>query len=92
LQKRPPTKHIKRLGDKIDGSASKFHIINRDENEQYLLEMHNRQLKVWDLNGNPKEVNINADAAYLEVQDPNDDFRVVTVADYTFILNRNKIV
>lgn len=92
LQKRPPTKHIKRLGDKIDGSASKFHIINRDENEQYLLEMHNRQLKVWDLNGNPKKVNINADAAYLEVQDPNDDFRVVTVADYTFILNRNKIV
>lgn len=92
LQKRPPTKHIKRLGDKIEGSASKFHIINRDENEQYLLEMCNRQLKVWDLNGNPKTVNINDDAAYLEVQDPNDDFRAVTVADYTFILNRNKIV
>lgn len=92
LQKRPPTKHIKRLEDKIDGSASKFHIINRDENEQYLLEMCNRQLKVLDLNGNPKTVNINDDAAYLEVQDPNDDFRAVTVADYTFILNRNKIV
>lgn len=92
LQKRPPTKHIKRLGDKIDGSASKFHIINRDENEQYLLEMCNRQLKIWDLNGNPKKVNIKDDAAYLEVQNPNDDFRVVTIADYTFILNRNKIV
>lgn len=92
LQKRPPTKHIKRLGDKIDGSASKFHIINRDENEQYLLEMRNKQLKIWDLNGNSKTVKINIDAAYLEVQDPNDDFRAVTVADYTFILNRNKIV
>lgn len=92
LQKRPPTKHIKRLGDKIDGSASKFHIINRDENEQYLLELRNRQLKIWDLNGNPKKVNIKDDAAYLEVQNPNDDFRVVTIADYTFILNRNKIV
>lgn len=92
LQKRPPTKHIKRLGDKIDGSASKFHIINRDENEQYLLEIRNRQLKVWDLNGNPKKVNIKDDADYLEVQNPNDDFRAVTVADYTFILNRNKIV
>lgn len=92
LQKRPPTKHIKRLGDKIDGSASKFHIINRDENEQYLLEMRNRQLKIWDLNGNPKTVNIKDDAAYLEVQNPNDDFRAVTIADYTFILNRNKIV
>jgi hypothetical protein len=80
------------LGDKIDGSASKFHIINRDENEQYLLEMRNRQIKVWDLNGNPKKVNIKDDAAYLEVQDPNDDFRAVTVADYTFILNRNKTV
>lgn len=92
LQKRPPTKHIKRLGDKIAGSASKFHIINRDENEQYLLEMRNRQLKVWDLNGNPQKVNIKDDAAYLEVQNPNDDFRAVTIADYTFILNRNKIV
>lgn len=92
LQKRPPTKHIKRLGDKIDGSASKFHIINRDENEQYLLEMRNRQLKIWDLKGNPKKVNIKDDAAYLEVQNPNDDFRAVTIADYTFILNRNKIV
>nr|DAL93611.1 MAG TPA: stabilization protein [Caudoviricetes sp.] len=54
--------------------------------------MRNRQIKVWDLNGNPKKVNIKDDAAYLEVQDPNDDFRAVTVADYTFILNRNKTV
>lgn len=92
LQKRPPTRHIKRLSNKIDGQASKFHIINRDGNQQYLLEMRNGQLKVWDLEGNPKTVNITNDAEYLQVQDPNDDFRAVTVADYTFILNRNKIV
>lgn len=92
LQKRPPTKHIKRLGDKIDGTSSKFHIINRDENEQYILQMQNGALKVWDLQGTEKKVTIADDAQYLSTQDPNTDFRAVTVADYTFILNRSKVV
>lgn len=92
LQKRPPTKHIKRLGNKIDGTASKFHIINRDENEQYILQMQNGSLKVWDLAGTEKKVTIADDAQYLSTQDPNTDFRAVTVADYTFILNRSKVV
>lgn len=92
LQKRPPTKHIKRLGNKIDGTASKFHIINRDENEQYILQMQNGALKVWDLAGTEKKVTIADDAQYLSTEDPNSDFRAVTVADYTFILNRSKVV
>ena len=92
LQKRPPTKHIKRLGNKIDGKASKFHIINRDENEQYILQMQNGALKVWDLAGTEKKVTIANDADYLSTKDPNADFRAVTVADYTFILNRSKVV
>lgn len=92
LQKRPPTKHIKRLGNKIDGTSSKFHIINRDENEQYILQMRNGALKVWDLEGTEKKVTIADDAQYLNTEDPNADFRAVTVADYTFILNRSKVV
>lgn len=92
LQKRPPTKHVKRLGNKIDGKASKFHIINRDENEQYILQMQNGALKVWDLAGTEKKVTIANDADYLSTKDPNADFRAITVADYTFILNRSKVV
>lgn len=92
LQKRPPTLHIKRLGDKVDPLRTKYHIINRDENERYILGMSNGSLKVWDFDGNEKRVHIADDASYLSVQDANDDFRAVTVADYTFILNRNKTI
>lgn len=92
LQKRPPTLHIKRISDKVNLDQYKYHIINRDQNQQYILAMGNGQLKVWDLKGNPKTVNIKQDNAYLQVTDPNKDYGAVTVADYTFILNKNKIV
>lgn len=92
LQKRPPTVHIKRLGDRVDPLTTKYHVINRDENERYILGMSNGSLKVWDFDGTEKEVVIDNDASYLNVSDANDDFRAVTVADYTFILNRSKTV
>ena len=54
--------------------------------------MQNGALKVWDLAGTEKKVTIANDADYLSTKDPNADFRAVTVADYTFILNRSKVV
>lgn len=92
LQKRPPTVHIKRLGDRVDPLTTKYHVINRDENERYILGMSNGSLKVWDFDGTEKKVVIDDDASYLNVSDANADFRAVTVADYTFILNRRKTV
>lgn len=92
LQKRPPTVHIKRLGDRVDPLTTKYHVINRDETEQYILGMSSGSLKVWDFNGTEKKVVIDNDASYLNVSDANADFRAVTVADYTFILNRSKTV
>ena len=92
LQKRPPTVHIKRLGDRVDPLTTKYHVINRDETEQYILGMSSGSLKVWDFEGNEKKVVIDNDASYLNVSDANDEFRAVTVADYTFILNRSKTV
>lgn len=92
LQKRPPTVHIKRLGDRVDPLTTKYHVINRDGNERYILGMSNGSLKVWDFDGTEKKVVIDNDDSYLNVSDANDDFRAVTVADYTFILNCNKTV
>lgn len=92
LQKRPPTVHIKRLGDRVAPLTTKYHVINRDENERYILGMSNDSLKVWTFDGTEKNVVIDNDASYLNVSDANDDFRAVTVADYTFILNRRKTV
>lgn len=87
LQKRPPTINIGKLREK-DNLAHKYHMINRDETEQYILEMSSGKLRVWDLEGNEKKVTIQDDLSYLTTSDPENDFRAVTVADYTFILNR----
>lgn len=45
LQKRPPTIHVKRLGNKIDYDSVNYHIINRDDKEQYILEMSNGNIR-----------------------------------------------
>lgn len=87
LQKRPPTIHIARLGDTMGDTKVRYHVINRDEKEQYILEMRSGSLRVWDLEGNAKSVTIEEDSSYLTVTDPLKEFRAVTVADYTFILN-----
>lgn len=88
LQKRPPTIHIKRLGNKIDYDSVRFHTINRDDKEQYILEMSNGNLRVWDLQGNEKTVKFPNGKSYLSVSNARQDFRAITIADYTFILNR----
>ena len=92
LQKRPPTIHIGRLGDSLGNTKVKYHVINRDENEQYVLEMSKGNLRIWDLLGNPKTIKFPNGKDYLNVVDPEKDFGATTVADYTFILNKTKVV
>lgn len=91
LKKRPPTKHIKKISDYLTG-GSYIHTINRDENEQYAVLMTNGDLKVFDMDGNEKTVNFPNGKGYISSTDPAADFRAVTVADYTFILNRSRTV
>ena len=93
LQKRPPTVFVKRLAkNKLTPitDVSKFHLINRDENEQYYIVFTGTNILVFDLEGNPYTVSGAMD--YVTTSAPRDDIRVVTVADYTFIVNRKKVV
>lgn len=91
LQKRPPTIHVKRLGDQIDYDSVRFHVINRDNKEQYILQMSNGNLRVWDLQGNEKTVKFPNGKSYLSTSNARQDFRAITIADYTFILNRKVV-
>lgn len=91
LKKRPPTKHIKKISEPLT-SSSYIHTINRDENERYVVFMTNGDLKVYDTSGNEKTVNFPQGKSYLSSGAPSVDFRAVTVADYTFILNRSVAV
>ena len=89
LGKRPPTEHIAKLNtDTL--TNSKVHIINRDSVEQYVVLVNNQSIKVYDLAGNAKTVVVPNGVSYLTSSAPQDDFNLVTVADYTFIVNKTK--
>jgi hypothetical protein len=87
LKKRPGTKHLRKI---ISGASpnSFIHIINRDVNERYVIVIDNQSLKVFDLQGNVMTVNAPDGLTYLTTGAPQLDIRAVTVADYTFLVNR----
>ncbi len=91
LRKRPPTKHLKKI---LSGNYtnSYIHTINRDEIERYVVVVTNGDLKVFDLVGNEKTVSFPSGKAYLNATDATNAFRAVTVADYTFLVNKTVTV
>jgi hypothetical protein len=90
LSKRPCTEHIAELGS-ITGAEDAFvHTMRRDENEYYTLIITTDDMYVYDRDGVQRTVN--GTSTYLDsVTNPTDDIAAVTVADYTFLLNK-KIV
>lgn len=87
LRKRPPSEHVVKL-TASDLSAAYTHVINRDVTERYVVVLTDGDLKVYDLNGVEKTVAFPHGKAYLDVADATSDFACVTVADYTFVLNK----
>lgn len=93
LQKRPPTIFIKKLMDAIpDDVQPLVHFIDRDVNEKYIVYIFNNAIRIFDFDGNEKTVHMQDDADYINTDKPKDELRLVTIADYTFIVNTNKKV
>lgn len=91
LQKRPPMVFIKSLGPRgYLGEDPYIHLINRDEYEQYYAVFTGNDVRVFDLSG--YEYQVRGDRSYVTVNNPKDNLRMVTVADYTFIVNRTRQV
>jgi hypothetical protein len=91
LTKRPPTNHVAKLNNQTL-ETSFVHTINRDTVEQYKVVITNGDLFVYDLAGNAKTVTFPDGKAYLNAAIPREAFACVTVADYTFIVNKTKTV
>lgn len=92
LLKRPPTEHLKKLGT-FPLTDSFVHMVNRDATEKYIVMVNNGTIRVFDLNGVEKVVNIPPESTYLLTELPASvSFAVTTVADYTFIVNRTVVV
>lgn len=93
LQKRPPTIFVKKLGSALGADVKPLvHFINRDANEKYFVYFCNNEIKIYDINGNEHSVSYENDKDYLAVSNPRDELAVITVADYTFITNKTKVV
>lgn len=96
LQKRPPTEHVNVLEGGNEFTQDIFlHIINRDESEKYICTINkDANISIWDLKGILKNVSFENESAreYIRCSDPEKDLVAITVADYTFIVNRTKTV
>lgn len=91
LQKRPPSEHLTTVSPTPFGTAT-IHHINRDTAERYIVVATDGDLKVYDhLTGEQKTVTFPYGKAYLDCADASTDFALVTVADYTFVVNRTVV-
>lgn len=88
LKKRPPTKHLKKIQSTPLGNCF-IHTINRDSTERYITVLTNGDLKVYDINGVEKTVAFPNGKGYLSTATPSTAFSAVTVADYTFLVNKS---
>lgn len=90
LRKRPGTYFIAKLPDVDENSM--LHTINRDLQERYVVVFSNGGVKVFDLEGNEQVVNYPDGTDYLASTNPQENFKALTVADYTFVLNKTVTV
>lgn len=87
VRKRAPTQHIAKL-NAVDHTNSLVHTINRDTVERYTVIIQNGDLFVYDFTGAAMTVNFPDGKGYLACATPRTDMVVMTVADYSFIVNR----
>lgn len=87
LKKRPPSQHLKKIASSPLGNCY-IHTINRDSTERYVAVVTNGDLKIYGIDGTEKTVNFPNGKGYLSSASPSESFSAVTVADYTFLVNK----
>lgn len=92
LQKRPPSLHIKTLPDFTlnDTAEPLVHCVKRDAHERYMMTFMDNTVKIVDLTGEMQQVTFDAavNPSYLQTSQPRKDLKILTVADYTFVVNK----
>jgi len=92
LRKRPPTTHLAKIGSSPI-SDTFIHTINRDATERYVVMVLGGSLYIFTVAGVPCVVNYAAGAAaYLSAPSYATSFSAISVADYTFIVNKTVVV
>lgn len=96
LQKRPPTLHVANLFtvSQSDKYSPLVHVVKRDEEEKYIMIFDgDGNLHIFDEDGKEHRVNKDSQAtSYISGIDARKYLKVITIADYTFIVNTKKTV
>lgn len=91
LKDRPPSEHVAKLMSVLETHPLCHTIIKEDEEYEVIIS-GDGSIKVFDLKGNEKVVKINSGCeAYITTKQPLKDLFAITIADYTFILNKTVI-
>lgn len=93
LSKRPSSQHIADLGAISNLDKAFIHTIRRDENEFYSMVIDTAgTIRVFDKDGVSKTVTNNAPSYLTGLTNPNQELAAVSIADTTFIVNKNTVV
>lgn len=91
FESRPASRHITNFDFIGEDDSPAVYAYSRDNQEQYVIVINNDTLRVFDLDG--VEYTVNSPDGLAYIQDCGDqDISFVTIADYTLICNRNKVV
>jgi len=93
LKKRPNTRHVARLLETAIDADSFVHFINRDDNEKYVVIHTGSGIEAWNIvtgvkclmNGSTSPL---TPPTYLQTSTPRESLKALTVADNTFIVNK----
>jgi len=94
VRKRGPTEHIRKLST-TKLTTAYLHTINRDRTERYEVVITPTGIRVFDMLGNEKTVTAPLGWSYLSLPShisSRKGYAAMTVADYTFVLNKTKRV
>lgn len=93
LSKRPPTQHVTKATSSPISANTHIHFIDRNASEKYVAFFKPGQsIQVFSLlDGSEKTVYNNA-ASYLHNTDPKSHMSMISVADYTFVTNKDTVV
>jgi hypothetical protein len=93
LKKRPNTRHVARLLEEAIDADSFVHFINRDDAEKYVVIHTGDGIEAWNIVSGVK-CSVNGyttpltPPSYLQTNTPRESIKALTVADNTFIVNK----
>lgn len=93
LQKRQGSEFLAELNTGAISNTAATHVVKKSSTDKYVIVGTNQNLQVFDVEtGLVRTVSGASGSTYLSTANPAEDLRFVTVADTTFVLNRQQTV